>query len=106
MAPGKAALLRFAECVGDTLAGTGVLVFAMDPGLVRTAMTKWQPESESGRKYLTDVPRLFERGIDVLRRPGLVATGSRLCYSFTECPRTHANDADSADKQTDRHHHR
>ncbi len=32
--------------------------------------------------------------------------GSRWCYNFTEVPRTHANDADSADKQTDRNHHR
>ena len=61
----KAGLLRFAECVADTLAGTGVLVFAMDPGLVRTGMTERQLESEAGRKYLTDIPLLFERRIDV-----------------------------------------
>ena len=36
-ATSKAGLLRFAECVGDTLTGSGVLAFAMDPGLVRTA---------------------------------------------------------------------
>jgi NAD(P)-dependent dehydrogenase (short-subunit alcohol dehydrogenase family) len=64
-ATSKAGLLRFAECVGDTLTGSGVLVFAMDPGLVRTAMTERQLETEQGRKYLTDIPRLFERGIDV-----------------------------------------
>ena len=64
-ATSKAGLLRFAECVADTLIGSGVLVFAMDPGLVRTAMTERQLESEQGQKYLTDIPRLFERGIDV-----------------------------------------
>ena len=64
-ATSKAGLLRFVECVADTLAGTGVLVFAMDPGLVRTAMTERQLNSESGRRYLTDIPRLFERGTDV-----------------------------------------
>jgi NAD(P)-dependent dehydrogenase (short-subunit alcohol dehydrogenase family) len=64
-ATSKAGLLRFAECVADTLVGTGVLVFAMDPGLVRTAMTERQLLSEAGRKYLTDIPRLFERRIDV-----------------------------------------
>ncbi len=64
-ATSKAGLLRFAECLADTLVGSGVLVFAMDPGLVRTAMTERQLESESGRKYLTDIPRLFERGLDV-----------------------------------------
>lgn len=64
-AASKAALLRLAECVSDTLVGTGALAFAMDPGLVRTAMTERQLESKSGRKYLTDIPRLFEGGIDV-----------------------------------------
>jgi NAD(P)-dependent dehydrogenase (short-subunit alcohol dehydrogenase family) len=64
-ATSKAGLLRFAECVSDTLVGTGVLFFAMDPGLVRTAMTERQLESEAGRKYLTDIPRLFEKGVDV-----------------------------------------
>jgi len=64
-ATSKAGLLRFAECVADTLRGTGVLVFAMDPGLVRTAMTERQLESEAGRKYLVDLPRLFESRIDV-----------------------------------------
>ena len=34
-ATSKAGLLRFTECVSDTLAGSGVLVFAMDPGLVQ-----------------------------------------------------------------------
>jgi hypothetical protein len=37
----------------------------MDPGLVRTAMTERQLESDQGQKYLTDIPPLFERGIDV-----------------------------------------
>ena len=64
-ATSKAGLLRFTECVSDTLEGTGVLIFAMDPGLVRTAMTELQLQSEAGRKYLTDIPRLFERGVDV-----------------------------------------
>ena len=64
-ATSKAGLLRFTECVSDTLAGTGVLVFAMDPGLVRTAMTELQLQSEAGRTYLTDIPRLFEMGVDV-----------------------------------------
>jgi NAD(P)-dependent dehydrogenase (short-subunit alcohol dehydrogenase family) len=64
-ATSKAGLMRFAECVADTLAGTGVLVFAMDPGLVRTAMTERQLESEDGKRYLPDIANLFERGIDV-----------------------------------------
>jgi NAD(P)-dependent dehydrogenase (short-subunit alcohol dehydrogenase family) len=61
----KAGLLRFTECVSDTLVGSGVLVFAMDPGLVRTAMTEYLLSSEAGRAYLPDIPRLFEEGINV-----------------------------------------
>ena len=64
-ATSKAGLLRFTECVSDTLIGTGVLVFAMDPGLVRTSMTEYQLTSEAGKAYLPNIPRLFENGIDV-----------------------------------------
>lgn len=65
----KAGVLRFTESVSDTLKGTGVLMFAMDPGLVRTAMTQFQMTDPAGRKYLADIGGLFERGIDV--PPGL-----------------------------------
>jgi NAD(P)-dependent dehydrogenase (short-subunit alcohol dehydrogenase family) len=61
----KAAVLRFTESVSDTLEGTGVRMFAMDPGLVRTAMTEFQMTDAFGRKYLGDIEDLFARGIDV-----------------------------------------
>lgn len=61
----KAGVLRFTESVSDTLEGTGVRMFAMDPGLVRTAMTEFQMTDEAGRKYLGDIGDLFARGIDV-----------------------------------------
>jgi NAD(P)-dependent dehydrogenase (short-subunit alcohol dehydrogenase family) len=61
----KAGLLRFTESVADTLAGSGVLLFGMDPGLVRTTMTEYQLSSDAGRTYLPDIPRLFEAGINV-----------------------------------------
>jgi len=64
-ATSKAGLLRFTECISDTLAGTGVLVFAMDPGLVRTTMTEYQLTSTAGRTYLPDIQRLFDNHIDV-----------------------------------------
>ena len=64
-ATSKSGTLRFTESVNDTLAGSGVLMFAMDPGLVRTSMTVYQLESEAGRKYLPDIERLFEKGINV-----------------------------------------
>jgi NAD(P)-dependent dehydrogenase (short-subunit alcohol dehydrogenase family) len=64
-ATSKAGLLRLTECVSDSLAGTGVLVFAMDPGLVRTAMTEYQLSSEAGRTYLSNIPELLRSGINV-----------------------------------------
>jgi len=64
-ATSKAGLLRFTECVNDTLAGSGVHAFAMDPGLVRTAMTERQLTSEAGRAYLTDIPKWFAAGVNV-----------------------------------------
>ncbi len=64
-ATSKAGVLRFTECVADSVADTGVLVFAMDPGLVRTAMTEYQLTSEAGQTYLPDIERLFEDHIDV-----------------------------------------
>ena len=64
-ATSKAGLLRFTECVSDTLQGSGVMVFAMDPGLVRTAMTQHQLVSDAGKSYLPNIPLLFEAGINV-----------------------------------------
>ncbi len=64
-ATSKAGLLRFTECLNDTLAGTGVLAFAMDPGLVRTAMTQYQLDSDAGRAYLDAIPKLFAANVNV-----------------------------------------
>jgi NAD(P)-dependent dehydrogenase (short-subunit alcohol dehydrogenase family) len=61
----KAGLLRFTESVGDTLEGTGVRMFALDPGLVHTGMTDHQLESAAGQRYLPNIQKLFEDGIDV-----------------------------------------
>jgi NAD(P)-dependent dehydrogenase (short-subunit alcohol dehydrogenase family) len=70
-ATSKAGLLRFTESVSDSLAGTGVLVFAMDPGLVRTAMTEYQLTSDAGQTYLPNIAGLFADGVDV--SPALAA---------------------------------
>jgi NAD(P)-dependent dehydrogenase (short-subunit alcohol dehydrogenase family) len=64
-ATSKAGVLRFTECLSDSLADSSVLVFAMDPGLVRTAMTEYQLTSEAGRTFLPNIERLFADGIDV-----------------------------------------
>jgi NAD(P)-dependent dehydrogenase (short-subunit alcohol dehydrogenase family) len=64
-ATGKAGILRFTESISDTLAGTGVLMFVMDPGLVKTAMTDHQLTSIAGQTYLPFLPGWFEKGINV-----------------------------------------
>lgn len=64
-ASSKAAIMRFTECFNDTVKDSGVYAFAVDPGLVRTAMTELQLNSGEGKKHLPDIERLFEEGINV-----------------------------------------
>jgi NAD(P)-dependent dehydrogenase (short-subunit alcohol dehydrogenase family) len=61
----KTALLRFTENLEAELANTGVHVFALGPGTVRTAMTDYVLESEAGRKWLPWFRKLFDRKKDV-----------------------------------------
>jgi len=63
-ASSKAAVTRFTECLGLELRERNVAVFALAPGLVRTAMGTHQLESEEGRKWLPYVARQFQRGED------------------------------------------
>jgi len=64
-ATGKTGIVRFTECFSDTLKGSGVLAFVMDPGLVRTSMTEFQLTSRSGQTYLPNIQDLFDKGIAV-----------------------------------------
>ena len=64
-ASGKAAVMRFTECLNDTTKSGGVLAFAVDPGLVRTAMTELQLTSEAGKTHLPNIKQLFEDGADI-----------------------------------------
>ncbi|MDR6290942.1 NAD(P)-dependent dehydrogenase (short-subunit alcohol dehydrogenase family) [Inquilinus ginsengisoli] len=64
-ASSKAAIMRFTECLNDTLKAAGPLAFAVDPGLVRTAMTEFQLESASGKAHLPNIADLFDRGVDI-----------------------------------------
>ena len=61
----KTALIRLTENLAAELIDSGVYVFAIDPGTVRTAMTGQVLESEAGKKWLPWFPKLFDRGRDV-----------------------------------------
>jgi len=50
----KAGILRLTESLASELDGTGVLVFAMHPGFVRTPMTEQLAWGEQGRAWLPD----------------------------------------------------
>ncbi|WP_337270037.1 SDR family NAD(P)-dependent oxidoreductase [Oryzifoliimicrobium ureilyticus] len=64
-ASSKAAIMRFTECLNDTTAERGIFAFAVDPGLVRTAMTELQLNSEAGKRFLPAIQTLFEQGVNV-----------------------------------------
>ncbi len=61
----KTALIRFTENLAAELANSGLSVFAIDPGTVRTAMTEYVLESEAGKRWLPWFRKLFDRGRDV-----------------------------------------
>jgi NAD(P)-dependent dehydrogenase (short-subunit alcohol dehydrogenase family) len=61
----KTALTRFTENLAAELMNSGVSVFAISPGPVRTAMTEYVLESEAGKKWLPWFRKLFDRGLDV-----------------------------------------
>lgn len=73
-AASKAGLMRFTECLNDTLGGA-VRAFALDPGLVRTAMTELQLTSPAGQAWLPGIQALFDEGVNVppSRAAGVVA---------------------------------
>lgn len=52
----KAALTHLVGSVAAELRGTGVHVFAVSPGMVRTQMTQWPPELLVHRPDLADLP--------------------------------------------------
>jgi len=61
----KTALIRFTENLAAELVNSGVSVFAIDPGTVRTAMSQHLLESEAGKKWLPWFRKLFDLGRDV-----------------------------------------
>ncbi|WP_318246566.1 SDR family NAD(P)-dependent oxidoreductase (plasmid) [Rhizobium sp. T1473] len=64
-ASSKAAIMRLTECLNDTTIAHNVRAFAVDPGLVRSAMTEMQLFSEAGKTYLPGIQQLFDDGVDI-----------------------------------------
>jgi len=60
----KTALIRFTENLAAELLNSGVSIFAISPGTVRTAMSEYVLESEAGKKWLPWFRKLFDRGRD------------------------------------------
>lgn len=61
----KAALLRFTESVAAEIRGSGVTIFSMEPGTVRTAMAQDVLDSPEGRRWVPWFRALFDKGLDV-----------------------------------------
>lgn len=64
-ASSKAAIMRFTECLNDTTIDRNVRAFAVDPGLVRTAMTELQLNTPEGQAHLPGIRDLFEEGVNI-----------------------------------------
>ena len=56
----KAAVMRFTETLAREVNDSGVKVFALDPGLVRTAMTEHILGSEDGQRWLSRIGQMLE----------------------------------------------
>ena len=61
----KAALMRFTESLDREVYDAGIIVFAMGPGLVKTAMTELQLTTAEGRRWMTRIKEMFDTGRDV-----------------------------------------
>ncbi len=64
-AAAKSGVARMTECIAATVADDGIVVIAMAPGLVRTAMTEWQLSSPEGKKYMAGIAKRFADGDDL-----------------------------------------
>ncbi len=58
----KAALVRFTECMAVETYEHGVFAFAIDPGFVRTEMSRYLGESEEAKLYLPWINHLWVEG--------------------------------------------
>lgn len=62
----KSALIRFTEVLAQEIGSTGVKVFAIEPGTVKTALAVYALESPSGRRWIPWYRNIFEEKLDVL----------------------------------------
>lgn len=60
----KAGLMRFTETLAQEVKPHGIAVFATNPGLVRTDMTRLQVNTEQGKKWMGRIAKLFDEGVD------------------------------------------
>ena len=65
----KAALIRFTETVAAEARKSGVSLFAIQPGTVRTAMAQELLDSAEGARWLPWFQKIFEEGGDVTADP-------------------------------------
>jgi NAD(P)-dependent dehydrogenase (short-subunit alcohol dehydrogenase family) len=82
----KTALIRFSECLAAEVKPHGIVVFAMGPGTVRTAMSEHSLNSPEGRTWLPWFRDIFDRGLDLPpERPAqlLLALASGRCDSLS-----------------------
>jgi len=58
----KAAVMRFTETLAREAADTGIKVFALDPGLVHTAMTENIKSSAVGQRWMAHIGQRLDEG--------------------------------------------
>ena len=61
----KTAVIRLSEVLTSETQDHGIHVFAIDPGLVRTAMSEYLVGSADGRKWLSWGSNFFVDGVDI-----------------------------------------
>ncbi|MBT2755578.1 SDR family oxidoreductase [Mesobacillus foraminis] len=61
----KTSIARFTENLCEELEDTSIKVFALDPGLNDTDMTRYQRDTQDGKRYLSGIEDLFKQNIDV-----------------------------------------
>lgn len=64
-ASGKAALARFTECIASECESSGIRVYGLDPGFLKTAMTTGNATSAAGKKWRPQIGQWLEQNADI-----------------------------------------